>query len=89
VNSANPLAAPPTDQFVHDVDGWLYRQELVDCGRGATGRCRKCTAGPAHGPYWYRYKWQTGGLHKRYVGKHLPESLVAALGAHADPRPNG
>ncbi len=57
---------------LHDADGWLYRLELVDCGKGETGRCRKCANGPGHGPYWYRYKWQDGKMHKRYVGKALP-----------------
>jgi hypothetical protein len=56
----------------HDADGWLYRLELVDCGKGATGRCRKCGNGPGHGPYWYRYRWYEGKMHKRYVGKNLP-----------------
>lgn len=34
------------------ADGWLYRLELVDCGKGASGRCHKCADGPGHGPYW-------------------------------------
>ncbi len=53
--------------------GWLFRQEMVDCGKGATGRCRKCANGPGHGPYWYRYRWYDGKMHKRYVGKRLPQ----------------
>ena len=61
----------------HDADGWLYRQELVDCGKGGSGRCRKCANGPGHGPYWYRYRWADGKMHKRYVGRTLPESLSA------------
>jgi hypothetical protein len=60
---------------LHDADGWLYRQELVDCGKGATGRCRKCANGPGHGPYWYRYHWYDGKMCKRYVGKRLPLSV--------------
>ena len=62
----------------HDPDGWLYRQELVDCGKGATGRCRKCANGPGHGPYWYAYRWEDGRMHKRYVGRRLPESVSGA-----------
>ena len=60
------------DDGLYDRDGWLFRQEMVDCGKGATGRCRKCTDGPGHGPYWYRYRWYNGKMHKRYVGKRLP-----------------
>jgi len=61
-----------TDGLVRDSEGWLYRQELVDCGKGVSGRCRKCANGPGHGPYWYRYRWSDGKMHKRYVGKRLP-----------------
>ena len=74
------MTAPATEasgDWLHDADGWLYRLELVDCGKGASGRCRKCTDGPAHGPYWYRYRWCDGKMHKRYVGKRLPSSLSA------------
>ncbi len=56
--------------------GWLYRLEMVDCGNGASGRCRKCAKGPGHGPYWYRYRWSNGKVHKRYVGKTSPESVT-------------
>src|SRR5947209_20529992 len=31
------------------TDGWLLRQEMVDCGKAASGRCRKCANGPGHG----------------------------------------
>jgi hypothetical protein len=48
---------------------------MVDCGKGSTGRCRKCANRPGHGPYWYRYRWFDGKMHKRYVGKNLPESV--------------
>jgi hypothetical protein len=73
----NAQSRPPEDR--HDSEGWLYRQEPVDCGKGATGRCRKCANGPGHGPYWYAYRWYEGKMHKRYVGRRLPES---ASGAH-------
>src|ERR1041385_1029035 len=56
----------------HDADGWLYMLELVDCGKGATGRCRKCRDGAGHGLYWYRYRCYDGKMHKRYVDKSLP-----------------
>ena len=59
----------------HDPDGWLFKLEMVDCGRGQTGRCQKCADGPGHGPYWYRYRWSDGKMHKRYVGKNLPHSV--------------
>jgi hypothetical protein len=53
------------------------RQELVDCGKGGTGRCLKCVDGPGHGPYWYGYRWFDGKMHKRYVGKNLLKGLQA------------
>ena len=62
--------------YLHDADGWLYRLELVDCGKGWSGRCRKCADGPGHGPYWYRYRWEDGKMHKRYVGKNLRLSTL-------------
>jgi hypothetical protein len=74
-----PVAAIPTptlpktkDDGLYDRDGWLFRHEMIDCGKAATGRCRKCADGPGHGPYWYRYRWYDGKMHKRYVGKRLP-----------------
>ncbi len=74
-SSGDAAATVPTDlDDRHDADGWLFRQELVDCGKGGSGRCRKCVNGPGHGPYWYRYRWSDGKMHKRYVGKRLPES---------------
>jgi hypothetical protein len=65
----------PASVELRDKDGWLYRLEMVDCGKGAIGRCRKCASGPSHGPYWYRYHWYDGKMHKRYVGKKLPSSV--------------
>ena len=46
--------------------------EVVDCGKGAAGRCRKYASGPAQCASWYRYRWSDGGMRKRYVGKQLP-----------------
>jgi hypothetical protein len=34
---------------------------------------QQCANGPGHGPYWYRYRWYDGKMHKRYVGKRLPQ----------------
>ena len=67
---------PKTDDGLVRNEGWLFRQELVDCGRGVSGRCRKCASGPSHGPYWYRYRWSDGKMHKRYVGKRLPAEIA-------------
>jgi hypothetical protein len=62
--------------YLHDADGWLYRLELVDCGKGSSGRCRKCARAHGHGPYWYRYRWDNGKMLKRYVGKELRLSTL-------------
>jgi hypothetical protein len=67
----------PAADVLHDREGWLLRQELVDCGKAESGRCRKCANGPGHGPYWFRYRWSEGKMHKQYVGKTLP---VVAIG---------
>ncbi len=72
VGIPEPTLPKTTDDGLYDRDGWLFRQEMVDCGKGATGRCQKCANGPGHGPYWYRYRWYDGKMHKRYVGKRLP-----------------
>jgi hypothetical protein len=64
-------AGLPGADLLHDREGWLLRQELVDCGKAESGRCRKCANGPAHGPYWFRYRWSEGKMHKQYVGKTL------------------
>jgi hypothetical protein len=61
---------------LHNKGGWPYRSEMVDCGEGATGRCRKCSAGPRHGPNWYRYHWCALKMHKRHVGKNLPSTVL-------------
>src|SRR4051794_1581772 len=61
-------ATPAGSDDRHDAESWLFRLEMVDCGKGDTGRCRKCASGPGHGPYWYRYRWADGKMHKRYVG---------------------
>ena len=45
--------------------------------------CRKCADGPSHGPYWFRYRWSEGKMHKQYVGKTLP---VASIADREEPR---
>jgi len=50
-----------------------YRQEHVRCGKAA---CTRCRTGPGHGPYYYAYWREHGQLHKRYLGKTLPEKGV-------------
>ena len=42
-----------------------YRLEFVRCGKP---NC-KCSRGAPHGPYWYAYRHDKKGMHKRYVGK--------------------
>jgi hypothetical protein len=60
------------DRFT--LDGVPYWQEMRACGvRG----CR-CEDGELHGPYWYK---RVDGRVK-YVGKHLPDSVVLARVAH-------
>src|SRR5689334_12170039 len=46
------IAAVP-DDAVPVVGGYL-RQEYNKCGKE---RCKKCSAGQGHGPYWYRYTY--------------------------------
>ena len=31
---------------------YTYQNEMICCGKE---RCRKCSAGIYHGPYWYKY----------------------------------
>jgi hypothetical protein len=41
-----------------------YRQEYVKCGKA---RCKKCSDGGAHGPYWFAY-WSEGRrTRKQYI----------------------
>src|SRR6185503_5656681 len=50
--------------------GGCYRLELVNCGK-----CKNCAGGPSHGPYWYRYTYDSSRKRKRktYIGKQRPE----------------
>ena len=49
--------------------GYMTLQlEKVNCGKA---KCRKCKAGPAHGPYWYGY-WKDGNrTRSKYIGKKI------------------
>ncbi len=37
---------------VQTIPGGCLRLEWVKCGKE---RCKKCSTGTGHGPYWYRY----------------------------------
>lgn len=56
-----------------------YQRELVKCGKAL---CRRCSRGPAHGPYWYLYQWQPAAMGKpahlrsTYVGKQLQRRIA-------------
>jgi hypothetical protein len=59
------------DDAVPTASGYL-RQEYAKCGKE---RCKKCSEGQGHGPYWFRYVYKKGGGHRReYVGKEKPAS---------------
>jgi hypothetical protein len=51
-----------------------YQLEKVRCGKRG---CRKCTEGPAHGPYLYRYFRKDGRMWSEYVN-NSPEHVAAA-----------
>jgi hypothetical protein len=53
------------------AQGGCYRLELVNCGKA---KCKKCTSGPAHGPYWYHYTYDSSRRRQRktYIGKNRP-----------------
>jgi hypothetical protein len=50
------------------------RLEHIKCGKK---RCRKCSEGEGHGPYWYLYYRRNGKLTSRYIGKMIPDELRA------------
>lgn len=52
------------------IAGVHYREEFVKCGKP---NCKCCP----HGPYWYAYHTTGITLHKKYVGKRLPEHVRA------------
>lgn len=55
-----------------------YQRELIKCGKAL---CRRCSRGPAHGPYWYLYQWlpatRAGAakLRSTYIGKELQRRI--------------
>jgi hypothetical protein len=52
------------------LPGGHYRSEMVRCGQE---RCKKCSEGAGHGPYWYLYRYSGGKVKKFYIGKKRPE----------------
>ena len=77
-----PAASHPPAQEPGATSGpsaGSYVLEWVNCG---SPYCRKCVPGGqgSHGPYWYRYLWRDGQHLKQYVGKQLPESVLAQAG---------
>ena len=53
-----------------------YRQQFVRCGKEG---CKRCAAGPGHGPYWYAV-WRDGGrVRSRYIGKNLPDGAEGSV----------
>jgi len=50
----------------------LYRQEMIKCGKAT---CKRCSTGPAHGPYWYAFTTTNGKTTKKYLGKELPKTF--------------
>lgn len=55
------------------VGGYVYRLELVKCGKAS---CR-CATGKGHGPYWYAYAWSRGRTVSYYVGRDGPGVIAA------------
>jgi DNA-binding SARP family transcriptional activator/Tfp pilus assembly protein PilF len=59
------------------MDGKVtYHQQVSYCGKP---RCRRCSEGIGHGPYWYAYKVVNGRTVRTYIGKELPPDIKAAL----------
>jgi hypothetical protein len=63
----------PAPDVVEQIatNGGCYRLEHVRCGKT---KCKKCSSGPAHGPYWYLYTYDAGRGRQRktYIGKNRP-----------------
>jgi DNA-binding SARP family transcriptional activator/tetratricopeptide (TPR) repeat protein len=49
-----------------------YHQQISFCGKP---RCRKCSIGVGHGPYWYAYSTVNGRTTRTYIGKRLPPDV--------------
>ena len=58
----------------------LYRQEMVKCGKAT---CKRCSTGPAHGPYWYAFTTTNGKTAKKYLGKELRPLRSSGTGIYA------
>jgi hypothetical protein len=58
------------------LEGVYYHQQYRKCGKV---NCTVCQDGPGHGPYWYGLDKAT--QKKRYVGKNLPDHIMAAANA--------
>ena len=56
----------PIVQTAH-VEGITYQRKFITCGK-----CSRCKAAPAHGPYWYAVFRSKGATKSKYVGKKLP-----------------
>jgi hypothetical protein len=54
----------------------LYRQEFIRCGKAT---CKKCVAGPSHGPYWYSFQTVNGKVRKKYLGKNAPYNATSSV----------
>src|SRR5947209_7510451 len=52
-----------------------YRQQFTRCGKK---RCRKCSEGEGHGPYWYAYWSENGHTVSRYIGVRPPPDIEIA-----------
>jgi len=65
------------------MDGKItYHQQMSYCGKA---RCRKCSDGVGHGPYWYAYQTVNGRVKRTYIGKELPAEAVVAVATEAPP----
>lgn len=63
------------------MDGKItYHQQMSYCGKA---RCRKCSDGVGHGPYWYAYQTINGHVKRTYIGKKPPAEAVVAVAAEA------
>jgi DNA-binding NarL/FixJ family response regulator len=59
---------------IHQVSAICYRSQKTSCGKA---NCRPCREGIGHGPYWYSYQIINGRTVRRYLGKTLPEGVMA------------
>jgi hypothetical protein len=55
------------------VNGVTYQQKMKRCRKATCGRC-------PHGPYWYAFWWDKGRTKCAYVGKSLPDEVLALPG---------